>query len=165
MRFTETSLPGPVLLEVDAHVDERGAFARTFCVDEFSAAGLPTSFPQCNLSVNDRSGTMRGMHFNAAPFGESKIVRCVRGAILDVVVDLRPDSPTRFQHVAVELTADKAADLLAGVTRVNAAVEQLVRQAPDQYLWIHDRYRTQPSPGDQPAVSRSSKSACAREVS
>lgn len=95
-----------MLVELEAHHDDRGAFARTFCVDEFARAGLPTSFPQCNLSINDRAGTLRGMHFNHAPFGESKLVRCVRGAIHDVVVDLRPDSPTRFEHVAVELSAD-----------------------------------------------------------
>ncbi len=106
VRFTEMSVPGPVLVELDPHVDDRGAFARTFCVEEFADAGLPTSFPQCNLSINDRAGTLRGMHFNAAPHGESKLVRCVRGSILDVVVDLRPDSPTRFDHVAVELSAD-----------------------------------------------------------
>jgi dTDP-4-dehydrorhamnose 3,5-epimerase len=106
MRFTATSVPGPTLVELEPHADDRGAFARTFCVEEFAQAGLPTSFPQCNLSINDRAGTLRGMHFNAAPFGESKLVRCVRGAILDVVVDLRPASPTRFEHIAVELSAD-----------------------------------------------------------
>lgn len=106
MRFVATAIPGPVVIELEPHVDDRGAFARTFCVDELAAAGLPVEWPQCNLSINDRAGTMRGMHYNAAPHGEAKIVRCVRGAIHDVVVDLRPGSPTRFGHVAVELTAD-----------------------------------------------------------
>jgi dTDP-4-dehydrorhamnose 3,5-epimerase len=106
MRFEETPLAGAVVVEIEPHVDDRGAFARVFCADEFAAAGLPIDFPQCNLSINDRVGTMRGMHFNVEPHGESKLVRCVRGAVHDVIVDLRPDSPTRWQHVGVDLTAD-----------------------------------------------------------
>jgi dTDP-4-dehydrorhamnose 3,5-epimerase len=106
MRFVRTDIDGVVIVELNAHVDDRGAFARTFCADEFAAAGLPTQFPQCNLSINDRTGTLRGMHFNIEPHGESKLVRCVRGAIHDVVVDLRDGSPSRFHHLAVELTAD-----------------------------------------------------------
>jgi dTDP-4-dehydrorhamnose 3,5-epimerase len=106
MRFRALPIPGPVVVELEPHVDDRGAFARTFCVDEFAAAGLPIDFPQCNLSINHRAGTMRGMHYNAEPWGESKVVRCVRGAIHDVVVDLRDGSPTRFEHVAIELSAE-----------------------------------------------------------
>lgn len=106
MRFEPTAIDGVVVIELDSHVDDRGAFARTFCEAEFAAAGLPVHFPQCNLSVNDRAGTLRGMHFNISPHGEAKLIRCVRGAVHDVVVDLRPDSPTRFRHVAVDLTAD-----------------------------------------------------------
>ncbi len=106
MRFIETALAGAFVIELELREDDRGGFARTFCVDEFGGAGLPTDFPQCNLSVNDRAGTLRGMHFNVEPYGESKLVRCVRGAIHDVIVDLRSDSATRFRHVGVELTAD-----------------------------------------------------------
>lgn len=106
MLFQELALAGPVVVALQPHVDERGAFARTFCVDEFAAAGLPTDYPQCNISINDRVGTLRGMHFNVEPHGESKVVRCVRGAIRDVIVDLRSGSPTRFGHVSVDLTAD-----------------------------------------------------------
>jgi len=106
MRFVPTDIDGVVIVELDAHVDDRGAFARTFCADEFAVAGLPTQFPQCNLSINDCAGTLRGMHFNIEPHGESKLVRCVRGAIHDVVVDLRDGSPSRFHHVAFDLTAD-----------------------------------------------------------
>jgi dTDP-4-dehydrorhamnose 3,5-epimerase len=106
MQFVPTGIEGVVIIDWEPHRDHRGAFARTFCTDEFDAHGLPTSFPQCNLSINDRAGTLRGLHFNQSPHGESKLVRCVRGAIHDVVVDLRQDSPTRFRHVAVELTAD-----------------------------------------------------------
>lgn len=106
MRFDVTAIEGVVLIGLEPHVDSRGAFARTFCEREFTDAGLPASFPQCNLSVNDRAGTLRGLHFNIDPYGESKLVRCVRGAIFDVVVDLRENSSTRFEHIAVELSAD-----------------------------------------------------------
>ena len=106
MLFTDVPIDGPVVVELQAYADDRGAFARTFCVDEFAAAGLPTDFPQCNISINDRAGTLRGMHFNVEPFGEAKVVRCVRGAIRDVIIDIRNGSPTRFEHVAVDLTAD-----------------------------------------------------------
>jgi dTDP-4-dehydrorhamnose 3,5-epimerase len=106
VRFTSTAIDGVIVVELDLHVDERGGFARTYCDREFEAAGLPTAYPQCNLSVNHRAGTLRGLHFNAEPYCEAKLVRCVRGAIHDVVVDLRAGSPTLFQHVAIELTAD-----------------------------------------------------------
>jgi dTDP-4-dehydrorhamnose 3,5-epimerase len=106
MRFESATLDGVVVIALDIHTDDRGGFARTFCVEEFGAHGLPTDFPQSNLSVNDKRGTLRGLHFNVEPFGESKLVRCVRGAIHDVVVDLRPDSSTRFEHVAIELSAE-----------------------------------------------------------
>lgn len=106
MLFRDLVVDGPVLIELQAHADDRGAFARTFCADEFADAGLPVDFPQCNMSINDRAGTLRGMHFNVEPYGESKIVRCVRGAIQDVVVDLRAGSSTRFTHASVDLTAD-----------------------------------------------------------
>jgi dTDP-4-dehydrorhamnose 3,5-epimerase len=106
MEFSSTTIEGVIVIDLELRTDDRGAFARTFCSEEFAAQGLPTWFPQCNVSVNDRAGTLRGMHFNLGPHGESKIVRCVRGAIHDVVVDLRPDSPTRFEHFAIDLTAD-----------------------------------------------------------
>jgi dTDP-4-dehydrorhamnose 3,5-epimerase len=106
VRFSSTAIDGVVVVELDLHLDERGGFARTYCDREFEAAGLPTTYPQCNLSVNDRAGTLRGLHFNAEPYCEAKLVRCVRGAIHDVVVDLRVGSPTRFEHIAIDLTAD-----------------------------------------------------------
>lgn len=105
MRFAATPLDGLVVIDLDVHADDRGGFARTFCEAEFADAGLPTRFPQCNLSFNAAAGTLRGMHYNAAPHGEAKVVRCVRGALHDVVVDLRPDSATRFEWFGVELTA------------------------------------------------------------
>jgi dTDP-4-dehydrorhamnose 3,5-epimerase len=105
MRFTGTDLDGLMIVEADRREDERGSFARTFCADEFSAAGLPTRFVQCNLSFNRQRGTLRGMHFQGAPFPEGKLVRCIRGSVFDVAIDLRPASPTRNRWVGVELTA------------------------------------------------------------
>jgi dTDP-4-dehydrorhamnose 3,5-epimerase len=105
MRFTPLSLPGAVLVQLEPVRDERGLFARSFCANEFAAAGLPVAWPQMNISVNDRAGTLRGMHFQHAPHEEPKLVRCVRGAIHDVIIDLRPDSATRGQHVSIRLDA------------------------------------------------------------
>jgi len=87
-------------------LDERGFFARTFCERELEQHGLPTRFPQCNLSRNRRRGTLRGMHYEATPSAESKLVRCVTGAIFDVIVDLRPGSATRFAWIGVELSGE-----------------------------------------------------------
>ena len=111
MRFTPAPLAGAVVIDVDPHVDERGSFARVFCADEFAAHGLPAHYPQCNISSNRFAGTLRGMHYNAEPHGEDKIVRCVRGAIHDVIVDLRATSPTRWQWFGIDLTADNARSL------------------------------------------------------
>jgi dTDP-4-dehydrorhamnose 3,5-epimerase len=115
MRFTPAPLADAVVIDLEPHADERGAFARTFCADEFADHGLPVDFPQCNLSFNDAVGTLRGMHYNCATLGESKLVRCVRGAIHDVIVDLRADSPTRWQWFAIELTAANARALFIPV--------------------------------------------------
>lgn len=106
MIISGTAVEGPAVVDLELRSDDRGFFARTFCVEEFGAAGLQTNVEQCNLSGNHRAGTLRGMHFQIAPHPEAKLVRCIRGAIVDVIVDMRPDSPTRLQHVAVELTAD-----------------------------------------------------------
>jgi dTDP-4-dehydrorhamnose 3,5-epimerase len=106
MLFTPLGPVGTVQIDLEQHRDDRGFFARTFCEREFLAHGLPGQFPQCNLSHNARAGTLRGMHYNEPPHEEAKLVRCVRGAIYDVVIDLRPDSPTHLQWVGVELSAD-----------------------------------------------------------
>jgi dTDP-4-dehydrorhamnose 3,5-epimerase len=106
MIISKTAIEGPAIIDLEQRSDDRGFFARTFCIDEFGAAGLPTAVEQCNLSGNYQAGTLRGLHFQIAPHPEAKLVRCIRGAIVDVIVDMRPDSPTRMQHVAVELTAD-----------------------------------------------------------
>ncbi|GAB2870524.1 dTDP-4-dehydrorhamnose 3,5-epimerase family protein [Nocardioides pacificus] len=105
MKITPTPLPGPVLVDIEMHADERGFFARTFCKEEFAGAGLEPVVDQCNVSFNHHRGTLRGMHLQIAPHPEAKLVRCTRGAIVDTVVDLREGSPTRLQHVQVTLTA------------------------------------------------------------
>jgi len=106
MKFVATELAGAYLIELERLEDERGFFARTFCRDEFAAHGLRSSFVQCNVSFNARKGTVRGMHFQEKPHEEAKLVRCTRGAIYDVIVDIRKGSPTYKLWTAVELTAD-----------------------------------------------------------
>jgi dTDP-4-dehydrorhamnose 3,5-epimerase len=104
--FTETRLRGAFIIDLDRKEDTRGYFARAFCQEEFRAHGLEPVIAQGNIAYNRRKGTIRGMHFQYPPAAETKLVRCVRGAILDIIVDLRPESPTYLQHVAVELTGD-----------------------------------------------------------
>jgi dTDP-4-dehydrorhamnose 3,5-epimerase len=106
MRFVPTKIAGVMIVELEEIHDERGFFARVWCADEFARHGLNPRLTQCNISFNDKAGTVRGMHYQAAPHEEAKLVRVTRGAIVDVALDLRPDSPTHRQHVAVELTAD-----------------------------------------------------------
>ncbi|HBF34023.1 TPA: dTDP-4-dehydrorhamnose 3,5-epimerase, partial [Candidatus Sumerlaeota bacterium] len=106
MLFTETPLPGAYLIEPERLSDERGFFARTFCEQEFDAHGLLSRFVQCSISFNVRKGTLRGMHYQAAPHEETKLVRGTQGALCDVLVDMRPDSPTYLQWYAAELTAE-----------------------------------------------------------
>lgn len=106
MRFTETELAGAWIVEPEPIADVRGFFARTFDAAEFTRRGLRDAFPQCSVSYNLRAGTLRGMHYQLAPHGEAKLVRCTRGAIYDVIVDLRADSPTRGRWVGAELTAE-----------------------------------------------------------
>jgi dTDP-4-dehydrorhamnose 3,5-epimerase len=104
--FTETKLAGAFVIELERHCDQRGFFARTYCQQEFEAHNLNTLVVQCNVSVNKRKGTLRGMHYQAAPFAEAKLVRCTSGSIHDVIIDLRPASATFRQHFAVELSAE-----------------------------------------------------------
>jgi dTDP-4-dehydrorhamnose 3,5-epimerase len=106
MIFIETKLEGAFLIDLDRKEDNRGFFARAFCQREFEEHGLEPVIAQANLAFNRRKGTMRGMHFQFPPATETKLVRCTRGAILDIIVDLRPESPTYLDHVAVELSAD-----------------------------------------------------------
>lgn len=105
MRFTETELPGAWLIDVEPRGDARGFLARTYCAEEFAAHGLSTRWVQMNTVFNPHTGTLRGMHFQHAPHGEIKLVRCTSGRVYEVVVDLRPASPTFRRWVAVELSA------------------------------------------------------------
>lgn len=111
MIFTPTSLEGVLLLDLERRADARGHFARTFCTAEFAAHGILGSFVQCNLSYNERRGTLRGIHWQAEPHPEGKLVRCTRGAVYDVAVDLRGGSPTQHQWVAFELSAENGRSL------------------------------------------------------
>jgi dTDP-4-dehydrorhamnose 3,5-epimerase len=111
MDFEPAGLAGAWLLHLERREDERGFFARLWCADEFRCHGLNPALSQCSLSYNHRAGTLRGMHYQAAPAAEAKVVRCVRGAIHDVLIDLRPGSPTYRKWVARELTADNRVSL------------------------------------------------------
>ena len=106
MIFTETELPGAFVIDVDPREDERGFFARAWCEREFEDHGLSTRVVQCNLAYNRVKSTLRGLHYQAAPHAEVKLVRCTRGAVYDVIVDLRTDSPTFRRWIGVELTAE-----------------------------------------------------------
>lgn len=111
MRFTPTRLSGAFILDPERREDARGHFARTFCRREFEAHGLKPDIAQANIAWNARKGTLRGMHYQVAPAAETKLVRCTRGALWDVIVDLRPDSPTFLEHVGVELSAENGRQL------------------------------------------------------
>lgn len=106
MIFTTTHLEGVAILDLEQRADDRGFFARSFCRQEFLNHGLEPLVEQCNLSFNHAVGTLRGMHYQVEPAPEAKLIRCTRGAIVDIIVDMRKSSPTRLQHVAVELTAN-----------------------------------------------------------
>ncbi len=105
MIFTETKLAGAFIIEPEKRKDERGFFARTFCAREFESHGLKPTVAQCNISYSKKKGTLRGMHYQAAPAAEAKLVRCTNGAIHDVIIDMRPDSPTYLEYFAIQLTA------------------------------------------------------------
>jgi dTDP-4-dehydrorhamnose 3,5-epimerase len=106
MIFTETKLKGAFIIDIDRREDSRGFFARVFCQKEFEAHGLKPIIAQSNIAFNRLKGTLRGMHFQYPPAPETKFVRCTRGSILDIIVDLRPESETFLQHIAVELSEE-----------------------------------------------------------
>lgn len=106
MRFRETAVAGAFVVEPEWIEDERGSFARTFASDEFARRGLDARTDQCSISVNPRAGTLRGLHYQASPHGEAKLVRCTRGRIYDVAVDLRSGSPSHLRWFGLELSAD-----------------------------------------------------------
>ena len=114
MQFIPTSIEDLYLIKLDPLVDERGAFYRTYCKNEFEANLISQPFVQCNLSINNKKGTLRGMHFQDAPFQEGKLVRCTLGAIFDVVLDIRKNSPTYKKWVGFELTDSNYTQLYIG---------------------------------------------------
>jgi dTDP-4-dehydrorhamnose 3,5-epimerase len=106
MRFAETRVAGTYQIDLEPRHDARGFFARTFCVDEYLELGLDPAIAQCSVGHNTSTGTLRGLHYQAEPFQETKVLRCVRGALVAVAADLRPSSASYLEHVTVELTAD-----------------------------------------------------------
>jgi dTDP-4-dehydrorhamnose 3,5-epimerase len=106
MKFIETTLKGAFVIDLEKHEDERGFFARAWCQKEFEAHGIYRLPVQTNMSYNKKAGTIRGMHYQAAPNQESKLIRCINGAVYDVIIDLRKDSPTYKQWVGIELNTE-----------------------------------------------------------
>ena len=111
MKFRELGLAGAFIVEPERFEDERGFFARAFCRNEFDGQGLNSSVAQCNVAFNARKGTLRGLHYQVPPHAEAKFIRCIRGAIYDVIVDLRHDSPTYLQHFGLELSSENRSAL------------------------------------------------------
>lgn len=156
MRFKDTGFKGLFLIELDLKRDERGYFARTFCVNTFDAHGLHTDYPQSNASYNAKSGTVRGMHFQKPPNGEVKLIRCLRGAIHDVVVDIRPHSPTYLRHYHVELAEGDGRELY--VPDGFAHGFQTLRDASEVLYMVSPRYVPEAAAGlrwDDPALALS----------
>ena len=106
MIFTQTEIDGLFVIEPEKFEDIRGYFVRTYCADEFTKHGLDPEISQCSLSYNKHSGTVRGLHYQAEPYAEVKVVRCLKGRVFDVAVDIRPNSPTRGKYVSLELSED-----------------------------------------------------------
>ncbi|MCR8635036.1 dTDP-4-dehydrorhamnose 3,5-epimerase [Paenibacillus radicis (ex Xue et al. 2023)] len=105
MKFTETSIAGAYVIDIEPSNDERGFFARSWCVDEYAQYGLNTNVVQCGISYNWYKGTIRGLHYQEAPFTEAKTIRCTKGAVYDVILDIRPQSTTYKQWLGIRLTA------------------------------------------------------------
>lgn len=120
MRFYQSGIAGAYIVELDKHVDERGFFARGWCSREFADHGLCVRPEQMNISYNRHRHTLRGFHYQVAPYQEDKLLRCVRGGVHDVLLDLRPDSPTYMRHIALDLTADSHRMLLVPKGCANA---------------------------------------------
>lgn len=112
MKFTKTKLEGALIIDAEKREDDRGFFARVFCLNEFKDQGIDISIVQVNVNFSVRKGTLRGMHFQNHPYQEDKIVRCTKGALFDVIIDLRKDSPTYKQWIGVELTENNHRALL-----------------------------------------------------
>lgn len=143
---------GVVIIEPERLEDERGFFARTYCIEEFARHGLNVALKQCSLSFNHKAGTLRGMHYQSAPFGEAKLVRCTRGAIYDVALDLRLDSPSFKTWCAQELSAENRRMLYIGEGIAHGF--QTLRDDTEVFYQISEPFRTEASRGvrwDDPA--------------
>ena len=152
MIFTETRLKGAFLIEPERFEDERGFFALSWSRAEFGARGLSARLVECNISFNRRRGTLRGMHYQLAPHAQAKLVRCTMGAVYDVIVDLRPDSPTFKQWVAAELSADNR--LMLYVPEGFAHGFQTLEDGSEVFYQMSDVYAPQSARGvrwDDPA--------------
>lgn len=145
MIFHETEVVGVVVVEPTFVTDNRGYFARTFSADQFSAHQLATQFVECSTSFNGRRGTVRGLHYQVSPHEEAKLVRCTRGAIYDVSVDVRRESPTFLRWVAVELSADNAQ--MVYVAPGVAHGFQTVADMSEVYYEISERYTSEAARG------------------
>lgn len=153
MIFTETRLAGAFIIDLDRKRDERGFFARAFCQNEFREHGLKTAIAQANIASNLRKGTVRGMHFQYPPKAETKLVRCTRGAILDIIVDLRPESPTYLEHIAVELNEENMTALY--VPERFAHGYQVLRDGTDTSYQVGEFYAPETEDGlkhDEPRL-------------
>ena len=154
MKFTDTGFAGLFLIELEVNRDERGYFARTFSFDAFKERGLHLDYPQCATAFNGRSGTVRGMHFQKPPHGEVKVVRCTRGVVHDVVIDLRPTSATYLQCFHVELAAGDGRELY--VPDGFAHGYQSLADASEVHYMLSARHRPDAASGlrwDDPALS------------
>ena len=152
MIFRETKLKGAFLIEEERYVDGRGSFARTWSAQEFAAHGLIARIAECNLSFNNQKGTLRGMHFQRPPFAQAKLVRCTRGAIYDVAVDLRPESETFRQWVAVNLAANSG--LMFYIPKEFAHGFQTLEDESEVFYQMSDVYNPEAAAGvrwDDPA--------------
>ena len=156
MRFKKTDIDGLFLLELDLKRDERGFFARTFCEETFAQHGMVIHYPQCGTAFNAIAGTVRGMHFQLAPHAEAKLIRCTRGAVHDVVVDLRHDSVTYLKQFEIELTEDTGNELY--VPGGFAHGYQTLRDASELHYMLSTNYLPDAASGvrwDDPAFSLS----------
>jgi len=145
MKFVHTDLRDAFIIEPELLEDNRGFFARTFCTREFAQHGLEASFVQCSVSFNRKKGTLRGMHYQKHPACEAKLVRVTAGAILDVIVDLRPDSPTYLKHIGVELSAQNHRALY--VPKMFAHGFQTLEDNSEVFYQISEFYSPEASTG------------------
>ena len=145
MRFVEAPLAGVYVIELDRHEDERGFFARVFCKDEFQRRGLVDEFVEHSISYNRHRGTLRGLHYQSAPHGEAKLVRCTRGSVWDVIVDLRPSSSTRGRWYAIELSSTNHRTLY--VPREMAHGFQTLEDDTELYYLISTAYVSEAAAG------------------